>query len=1025
MSIAKLSVSNPVLINILTVVVLVLGFFSFQRLPQEQFAEVPFYFVNITVPYPGVAAEDVERGVTIPVEDEMANLDRVDTIRSQTNEGLSTVTLEFDQGISEQEFQRLFQQVQNRFNRVNLPSGVEQETIDEFSSNDFVPVIEIVLAGEVAYGELVEQAETLRDRLRGIRGVSDIELVGVRDREVTIGLYRERLESYEVGLQEVVNAIQRTNITTPGGTLTAEDREYLLRTVGEVRDAQQLNNTVIRGPEGAGGQALLLSNLGSVDDRYVSEGTIARFNGVQSVSLRVTKLPRASSIDIIETLRAEVSRFEPTLPDGIGVNYFSDQSIPIRNSLDVLISNAVLGLVLVILILFVFLGLRNALMTALGIPLTFAITFVVLEAMGETLNSNTLFALVLVLGLVVDHAIVTVENSYRLQQEGLKRREAAIAGANQVIVPVLAATATTIAAFLPLAFLPGVIGRFLRVVPITVAIALAASVLEASWFLPSHFADWPGGESRKRRAGLFVRVEDQFERALRVLYRRKWRTLAVMVAVMVGVFGMAGRIPPDLFDAEDFSLFYIEIEMPPGTSLERTSEIVARYEEHVLPRVGDGEVKAVSSAIGFAAGGDTSRRRSNIAQLSVDLAEIDEGRKRPIAEIMNEVERETVGIAGPEVVEFRKQPSGPPTDPPVSFQLLGEELEELSEVAEAFRIRLAEFPELYNISDNLDRGTPELRVVVDQSSAARFGLSTADVGDFFRSSFEGVVAGTVFTRNEEIDVRVRYAQPPDITVEQVLQLRIPGPDGSLVPFSSVATSDLSEGIAVIRRIDGTREVTVEAEAVSTENLSEINRVIDELWESDLAVRYPGLELSVGGQFAELLDVFADILRVFLVGVFLIYAILGTQFRSYTQPLLILLSVPFAFVGVIAFLLVSRMPLSSTVIYAGVALAGIAVNDSIVLLSFINERRAEGYAVTEAVVGAARTRLRAIVLTSLTTIAGLLPTALGLFGESVVWGPMASTIVFGLLFSTVTALLVMPCLYGVFYDRRKRRAAESN
>ncbi len=1023
MSIAKLSVKNPVLINILTILVLVLGFFSFQRLPQEQFAEVPFYFVNVIVPYPGVAAEDVERTVTIPIEDEMANLDRVDTVRSETTEGLSSVTIEFDQGVSRREFERLFQQVQNRFNRVSLPSGVQQETIEEFSSNDFVPVIEVVLTSELDYAELVQTAEDLRDRLRGIRGVSQLELIGVRDREVVVGLERERLEAYDVGLREVVAALRSTNLTVPGGTVQAGDREYLLRTVGEVRDPRELERTIVRGAEDAGGQALLLSNLATVEDRYLDEGTQARFNGTQAVSLRVTKLPRASSIDIIESIRGAVTRYEPTLPDGIEIAYFNDQSIPIRNSLDVLFSNAILGLVLVVLILFVFLGLRNAFMTALGIPLTFAITFMVLEASGETLNSNTLFALVLVLGLIVDHAIVTVENSYRLQQQGLERREAALQGAQQVIVPVIAATATTIAAFLPLAFLPGVIGRFLRVVPITVSIALAASVLEASLFLPSHFADWPG-KGRSASRGVFVRLEDLFERILRALYRRKWRTLAVMFALMIGVFGMAGRVPPDLFAAEDFSLFYIEIEMPPGTALDRTSEVVERYEQHILPRIGDGEVNAVNSAIGFAGGGDAGSRRSNIAQLSVDLTEVDEGRERPIAAIMEEIERETSGIAGPEVVEFRTQPSGPPTDPPVSFQLFGEDLEELRDVAEAFRVRLAEFPELYNISDNLDRGTPEIRVLVDPASAARYGLSVESVGDFVRGAFDGVVAGSVFTRNEELDVRVRYAWPEDVTVEQILQLRIPadGAERRLVPFSSVATSELAEGIAAIRRIDGRREVTVEAEAFSTENLGEINRTINELWDSELADEYPAVELSVGGQFAELLNVFGDILRVFLVGVFLIYAILGTQFRSYTQPLLILFSVPFAFVGVIAFLLVSGTALSSTVIYAGVALAGIAVNDSIVLLSFINERRAAGLEVIEAVIGAARTRLRAIVLTSLTTIAGLAPTALGLFGESIVWGPMASTIVFGLLFSTLTALLVMPCLYGAFYGRSSAASA---
>jgi multidrug efflux pump subunit AcrB len=1025
MTLGDFSVRNPVLVNIITAVILVLGFFSVVRLPQEQFAEVPFFFVNITTPYPGVSAQDVERSVTIPIENEMQGLNRIDTIRSTTTEGLSIVSLEFDQGVSRSEFDSLFQDVRNRFGRVNLPDGVLQGSIEEFSSNDFVPVIEVIVSGDRDYGELNTAARDLAERIRGIKDVSGVTLVGDRDRQITISVNRERSEAIGVSFDEVIRAVGGRNITIPGGTLRTADREYLLRTVGAVTDFEVFRNVIVRNRTGDRGGVVTVGDLAIITDGFDQDGSGARFNGRQSISLRVTKIPGGDSIGIIKDVRDITANFSQTLPADlqadIQIDFFNDSTVPIRDSIDVLVTNAVLGFVLLIIILFFFVGLRNALMTALGIPVTFAVTFIVLEWSGETVNSNTLFGLVLVLGLIVDHAIVIVENSYRLQLQGLPRHQAAIKGVNQVIIPVIAATATTVAAFLPLTFLPGVIGRFLRVVPVTVSIALVASTCEAVFFLPSHYADWPGGlGSGGRRARFFENLQSMYGRVVRKAYVHRVVVVAATFVVVVLSFSLVRSIPPDLFASEDFSVFYIEIEMPPGTPVDRTDSIVRRYEEVLLPRVGTGEVLSINSSVGFQGSSRRNVQQGSIAQIVVDLAEVGEGRTRTIAEIMAEFQMLTAGIAGPEVVTFRKAPSGPPTDPPISFRLFGDDLDQLSAVAEAFRVRLAEYPEVFNIRDNLDRGTPELRVLVPDGPAAAYGLSLDSVGRFIRNAFDGVNVGTVFSANEETDVVVRYDGGKVRSVEDIMQLKIPTGDGRFVPFSSFAVLEEAAGISSIRRLDGRREVTVEAEVYTTVNLPEINAELREYFTGELKPVYDDVELSVGGQFAALTDVLLDILRVFLIGVFAIYAILGTQFKSYTQPFLILFSVPFAFVGVILYLLLSGTLLSSTVIYAGVALAGIAVNDSIVLVSFINELRATGMAVAEATVEAATQRLRPILLTTLTTIAGLVPTAIGLGGESVVWGPMAGTIIFGLIFSTITALLVIPSLYGMFYDRSGKR-----
>ncbi|MFW6338849.1 MAG: efflux RND transporter permease subunit, partial [Alkalispirochaetaceae bacterium] len=939
MNIGRFSVRNSVLINILMILILVLGFFSLQRLPREQFAEIPFFFANITVPYPGVAAEDIEETVTVPIENEMAGLESLDQIQSETNEGIARINVQFDQGISEDEFDTLFQEVQNRFNSVDLPEGTRQATIDEFSSTDFVPVIEVVLHGEVDYGTLDTAAERLGDRLRTIGDVSSVTLVGSRDREIYVDLDRGKMESLGVSLNEAVDALRTHNVTIPAGTLRTGNREFLLRTVGELNEVDEFSRIVVRHNAGNSRGVIRLGDIAEINPGYDLDGSEARFNGSQAISLRVAKVPGGGSIEIVEAARREVDAFRPNLPEGIELSYFNDSTIQLRDSLDVLASNAFYGLALLVLILLIFVGVRNAIITAVGIPIAFGLTFVVLEGFGETLNSNTLFALVLVLGLIVDHAIVIVENTYRLQQRGTSREEAAEKGVNQVIVPVIAATATTVAAFLPLTFLPGIIGRFLRVVPLTVSIALIASTLEAALFLPSHYADWPGGKNPRKPGGLFDRFRHRFSRILDRLYKHRVVTAIGAVVIMLLIFSRIGSIPQNLFEAEDFTLFYIDIEMPAGTPVERTGEVVRAYEERILPRVGDGEVVAVNAFVGFAGGDTQNVRQSNIAQIIVDLTEQDQGRARSISEIMTEVEGETRNIPGPDVVQFRKQQTGPPTDPPVSFRLFGDSYEELRTVSEAFQERLRSYEELTNIEDNLDTGTPELRVRVEDTLAARYGLSAQSVGDFVRGSFDGIVAGTVFTENEESDIVVRYADERPFSIDNITQLKLPSVNGALVPFSAVAEIEEGQIISAIRRIDGKREVTVTAETRGQVDIPAINREIGSLYSERFSSRFPGVELDVGGQFEEIADTLTEIARVFLIGVFLIFTILATQFRSYTQPLLILLAVPFAFVGVILYLLISGNALSTTVIYAGVALAGIAVNDTIVLITFVNEARA--------------------------------------------------------------------------------------
>ena len=1015
MNIGRFSVSNNVFLTVLMISLLVLGAFSMLQLPLEQFSEVPFYWVNIIVPYPGVSSEDVESSVSVKIENEMDGLDFLKRIQSVSSEGLSVVRVEFSDGISDQQFRTLYQDVQTRLARVNLPDGTLEPLVDDFSSADFLPVIELVVYGGDSYAELVESASVISARMENLPDVSGVEAVGSREKKIFIRADRNRLEALGISLNELVRAVQLNTGTFPGGGFSDGSREFLLRTVGELYGAGSFADLSVR--RTAEGGSVRISDVAEVEEGYEADGSYARFNGRNSIVLKVAKVPGGNSISVAEGVKRVAAEYSGD-PSGVELHLQNDSTIQITDSIGILLNNAFLGLILLAVILFAFIGLRNALMTALGIPLTFAITFILLDLLGETFNTNTLFGLVLVLGLVVDHAIVIIENSYRLRQQGMSRREAAVAGVNQVVLPVVAATGTTVAAFLPLMILPGTIGKFLRVIPLTVSIALIASTFEAVFFIPSHFADWPGGKVLKDR-DWFTPLKNRFQSFTAASYRRRKLVILLFLVFLVGSFGLFPLLDLDLFSAEDFTLFYIDVETAPGTTLEKTTDIVGKMEDTIIPRIGNGEILSVTSSIGFAGGSSGNSTGNNVAQITVDLSERKDGRTRSIAEIMDDVKKEVLMVPGPEKVLFRKATNGPPTDQAFNIRLEGDDYEQLRTVSSLLQLRLNEDANLLNIEDNLDLGKPEVQLRINGERASEFGLSALDIGNYIRASFDGITAASIFRNNEEIDVIVSYASG-QADFQSVASIRIPAADGSLVPFSAVGSIVQTEGISSIKRVDGKREITISADAYDEQLVPEANRGIEEYFNREIAVRYPDVSLTVGGEFAELSNLIFQILQLFLIGVFLIYLILGSQFKSFTQPVLVMITVPFSFAGVLIFLAVSGTPFSTTVLYAGVALAGIAVNDSIVLVSFINELRAAGRKTAEAVVEAAATRLRPIILTTVTTIAGLLPTAIGIGGRSVVWQPMASTIVFGLIFSTLTALVFIPALYGVLFGEKDEK-----
>ncbi len=1012
MNFGKFSVKNPVLVNILMIAIIVLGTLSLIRLPREIFSDIAFSWAFIAVPYPGVSAEEIEKNVAIKIEEEIKDVDRIRKINSVCRQGICFVQVAFDDEISKADFQRAYQDLRTEFDKVTLPDGTLDPWVEDFSSSDFMPMLTLNLKGNVDATVLNETARDLKDRILDINNISKVEIVGGQKREIWVEINRDKLDAFGISINEVADAIKYRNINIPGGTLESETQNYLLQVIGEIKNAKHFGEVIVRSRPGQG--TIKVSDVATINEGFANSRYDVRYDGETAISLFISKSLKGNSIQIVQEIKKIVKDFESTLPEGITIHPFNDTSIIIQDIIRVLSKNSVIGFFILILVLFIFIGFRNSLITALGIPITFAVTFMFMEWYGESLNGNSLFALVMVLGMIVDHAIVIIENSYRHHQLGLSLEESAIKGTNEVVKPVIAGSLTTIAAFLPFMLLPGIMGKFMRIIPIVTTLALLASTMEALIFLPVHFAEW-GSKSKGLTEQFFTKFQSKFRKVLERLYRHRYLTLLGAMGLLIVAIISTPLIRQDLFAGEEFSQFMIDIDLPLGTPRSATNTVCNRFEERILPLVGNGEVSSITATVGFKVTDEDWLTQNNYAQITVDITELNEGRKRPVNAIIEEVKEMCKDIPGAENVKYRKISNGPPVDKPITFRLQGDNYDDMASIADDYKQFLAHYPELYNIDDNFDRAIPELQITINEERAASLGLNVGLIGMCIRNSFDGITATTFFEEDDEIDVIIKFAEASRSSIEDVKQMKIPTMDGRLIPFSTVCTLTRGKGIANIKREDRKREITIFADADDKRNIRTINTEIEKVFNEKYKEAYPDVTLNMEGEFAEFNKVITDILRLLGVGLFLMYIILGAQFKSFVQPFIMGATIFFAAIGCILFLVVSQTPFSVVVMFAGGALTGICVNDSIVLISFINSLRRSGKSILDSVIEGSVTRLRPIILTSVTTIAGLMPMALGIGGRSDTWAPMALTMIFGLFFSTMGTLLVIPCMYGMMDD----------
>jgi multidrug efflux pump subunit AcrB len=1017
-------IDNHPLANIAFLMVLLGGLFSYLTMPRAQDPEINFNWVSIVTALPGASGEDVERELTGPLEDAIKQVKDIRFTSSSSREGVSSILVRFEE-LPERVFDKrvndLRREIQNKAS-AELPQDATDPVVIEVTSSNGFPTAILVLEG--VGGEALRRAGFLiKKELEGLPGVDQVIAAGLEDPQLHVDFDPARVAAAALSPIQLADGVAAWFANALAGRVRVLDREWLVRMEGKTPDPDVLAQAAVVTPEGR----VALDEVATVARGHERPSQLVSYRGAPAVMLSITKQADANTLQMVERLQAFAAVRNPLLAaQGVQLRVIDDQTHATRHAIGVMESNAVFGLFAVLVMCWIFLGSRLALLVGLGVPFALAGTFVAVDLVGSTLNLTVLLGVVIALGMLVDDAVVIVEAIYYRLQRGDPPREAVVAGVEEVGLPVLSSVLTTIAAFLPLMLLPGILGKFMFVVPFVVTVGLLVSLVEAFWILPTHIlALGPQVAQRRSRVQAtrerfthWLRVK--YARALVAVLRRRALALAVLVLVMAGAAGAvaSGLVRMQFFAFDSMRLFYVSVDMPAGVTPERTLAEAERAARVLSETIGAAELRSIVSYAGLKFTDTEPVYGDQHAQVLVSLRPR-EGGMRDTGELIAAVRPAIEALGGEAKFSFMEMKGGPPTAKPISVKMKSDDYPQLRAAADMLLAEVAKLPGVKDLTDDDVPGRGEMRLALDREKLARAGVQPGEVARLLRLYGEGEIVATTRDGGEKLEVVVRARQDSLGDVTELLQRPVPLADGRSVQLGDLVSHRLLMSKGYIRHYQLTRAITVEAE-LDREQIDTVaaNERLKAAW-AQLHARFPGVELDFSGELEDIQESLDAMGGLFVLGIGLIYLILATQFRSYWQPLIILVTVPLAFTGVVLGLLVSGNPLSLYTLYGVIALTGIAVNSAIVLIDAANERREAGMSVQHAAIYAARRRLVPILITTTTTIGGLFSLAIGLGGKSLMWGPVAASIVWGLGFSTVLTLFAVPLMYRMAMQRGGR------
>jgi multidrug efflux pump len=1056
------AISNKSTVAVITLIVVLGGLLSYTSMPRENFPEIIVPQIYVGTPYPGNSALDVEKLITKRLEKEINSITGVDKITSNSIQGYSSINVEFNFDITPSDaLQKVKDKVDIAMADKDFPKDLPTEpSITEMNFSEQMPIMNINLSGDFSMDQLKEYGEYLEDEIEKLAEISSVDIRGIREKELEVAVDLYKMEASKISFNDIENAIAFENRSVSGGDILENGTRRTIRVVGEFKDPLRVKNIIVKNEKG---NIVYLRDIAEVQFKEQEKQSYAREYSQPVVMLDVKKrsgqnlLEASTKIDlIIEESKASV------FPDNLVISKTNDQSNDTRTMVADLENSIVLGVILVVAGLYFFLGFRNALFVGIAIPLSMFLSFIILSSLGVTLNTMVLFSLVIALGMLVDNGIVVVENVYRLMDEGMPRMKAAKLGVGEVALPIIASTATTLAAFFPLILWDGIIGKFMQWLPITLIIVLSSSLFVALVINPMLISLYMKITPKKEKITFVNKLENIYEKFLikNLKGKKPYAIIVGTFALLFVAIGLMSTFPPKVlfFPNTEAKQVFVFIEYPIGTDIEDTNllskRIEADIENHLKKYEKDGENFLVTSVIGQVGEGtsDPSKGQSggntpNKARITVDFVKFQDRQGVSSEQVLIDIRNVINNYPGVSIV-VDKPADGPPTGSPINLEIKGDDYELILETANNLKafINAANIPGIEELKLDIDQGKPELLVNVDRQKARRLGVSTGQIGANLRTALYGKEVSTYKDLTDDYPINIRLNEKFRYNRTALLNQKITFRDqgsGQIkqVPISAIATTENQSSFSAVKRIDLDRVVTLYSNVLNDYNPTQVNDNIRELITNFEVPK--GVNINFTGEQEKQAKEMAFLSKALLIAVSIIFLILVAQFNSATTPIIISISVFLSLIGVLFGLLIFRMDFVILMTMIGIiSLAGIVVNNAIVLIDYINliiaRKRKEmnlnssekltSSQLLECVVEGGKTRLRPVLLTAMTTILGLLPLALGINinfktlvtelnpnfyigGENVAfWGPMGWAIIYGLTFATFLTLVVMPILY---------------
>jgi len=1015
--------NNTVAANLLMLMIIIGGLFAVQEVRKQMFPEVELNIISIQVPFQGAAPQEVEQGVIVRIEDAIEDVNGIEEVTSTAREGMASLSIEVESGYDPQD---VMDEVKMRVDGIaSMPEQTENPVI--YRVRPQRQVIWISAYGDLDEASMKEVAKEVRDDLKSIGGITKVEVVGARDYEISVEISEQDLQRYNLSFQNIVDAVRGTSIDVPGGSIRTPNGDILLRANNQAYVGKEFEDIVlINNPDGT---RLTLADIATVQDGFVETENFTRFDGKPATFVRVDSVGDQNDLAIAEVVRNYVERKQSELPSAVKLAHWGDSSYYLQGRLDLMTGNMISGGILVFIMLALFLQLRLAFWVMLGIPICFLGTIMLmpLPMFDISINMISLFGFILVLGIVVDDAIVIGESAYSEIEKHGKSTDNVVRGAKRVAIPATFGVLTTMVAFIPMLMVDGGMGAIWESIAWVVILCLAFSLVESKLILPAHIANMKYSKARGEKANAFQRFRNKISDGLMYFVKTKYRpflkkcldyrytTLATFMAMFILMIGLiaSGAVRWVFFPDIPSDFIQANVEMQPGSSEQRTIDVVQQVEQALR----DVDAKIIES------GEPGVIRHTNIwlngTEGGTVFAELAKGEEREIDgfDIVNRWRETVPEIAGVKALNFRGSIGGGNAFD-IELQLTGENLTELAAAANELKAELNQFDGVFDIEDTFGEGKEEI-ILKLKPLANAMGIDLANLATQVRYAFYGAEAQRIQRNDEEVRVMVRYPLEERRSVGNLENMRLRTADGAEIPFTELAEVEFRQGYNTITRIDRERSVNVRArvDKQKVEPFEVVRQITDEKLQPILD-KYPSVEYKLQGASQDEAEATNSLQYGFMFALIAIYALMAIPLKSYSQPLIIMSVIPFGMIGAVLGHLVIGMPISILSLFGIIALAGVVVNDSLVMVDYVNKARNDGVLLRKAVVDAGVRRFRAIVLTSLTTFFGLLPIVLEKSLQAKIVIPMAISLGFGILFATVITLLLIPCLYLILDDFKR-------